>query len=48
MVLAEAEKKLAYEEKRTATIAAYRKAKAEGTELPQLAPQWVLDMLSAQ
>ena len=25
-----------------------RKAKAEGTELPQLAPQWVLDMLSAQ
>ena len=48
VVLAEAEKKLAYEEKRTATIAAYRKAKAEGTELPQLAPQWVLDMLSAQ
>lgn len=45
VVLAEAEKKLAYEEKRTATIAAYRKAKAEGTELPQLAPQWVLDML---
>ena len=48
VVLAEAETKLAYEEKRTATIAAYRKAKAEGTELPQLAPQWVLDMLSAQ
>ena len=48
VVLAEAEKKLAYEEKSTATIAAYRKAKAEGTELPQLAPQWVLDMLSAQ
>lgn len=46
-VLAEAEKKLAYEEKRTQTIAAYRKAKAEGTELPQLAPQWVLDMLNA-
>lgn len=46
VVLAEAEKKLAYEEKRTATIAAYRKAKAEDTELPQLAPQWVLDMLS--
>ena len=44
-VLAEAEKKLAYEDKRTETIAAYRKAKAEGGELPQLAPQWVLDML---
>lgn len=47
-VLAEAEKKLAYEVKREATIAAYRKAKAEGTELPQLAPQWVLDMLNEQ
>lgn len=45
-VLVEAEKKLAYEENREKTIAAYRKAKAEGTELPQLAPQWVLDMLS--
>ena len=44
-VLAEAEKKLAYEENREKTIAAYRKAKAEGTELPQLAPQWVQDML---
>lgn len=48
VVLAEAEKKLAYEEKRTATIAAYRKAKAEGGELPQLAPQWVLDMLAGE
>lgn len=46
MVLEEAEKKLAYETKREETIAAYRKARAEGTELPQLAPQWVLDMLT--
>lgn len=46
VVLEEAEKKLAYEENREKTIAAYRKAKAEGTELPQLAPQWVLDMLA--
>lgn len=45
-VLTEAEAKLAYEEKRTETIAAYRKAKAEGTPLPQLAPQWVLDMMN--
>ena len=44
-VLTEAEKKLAYEDDRNVTIAAYRKAKAEGTELPQLAPQWVLDMM---
>lgn len=44
-VLAEAEKKLAYETNREMTIAAYRKAKAEGAPLPQLAPQWVLDML---
>lgn len=44
-VLAEAEKKQAYETKREETIAAYRKARAEGGELPQLAPQWVLDMM---
>ena len=44
-VLAEAEKKQAYETKREETIAAYRKARAEGSELPQLAPQWVLDMM---
>ena len=44
-VLAEAEKKQAYEAKREETIAAYRKARAEGGELPQLAPQWVLDMM---
>ena len=47
-VLAEAEKKQAYEDNREKTIAAYRKAKADGTELPQLAPQWVLNMLNAQ
>lgn len=45
IVLEKAEEKLAYENKRNETIAQYRKAKANGTELPQLAPQWVLDML---
>lgn len=45
-VLAEAEKKQAYEAKREETIAAYRKARVEGGELPQLAPQWVLDMMA--
>ena len=44
-VLAEAEKKKAYEDTRTETIAAYRQAKKDGTPLPQLAPQWVLDMM---
>lgn len=44
-VLAEAEKKQAYETKREETIAACRKARADGGELPQLAPQWVLDMM---
>ena len=44
-VLAEAEKKKAYEDKRTETIAAYRQAKKDGAPLPQLAPQWVLDMM---
>ena len=38
--------KYAYEAKREETIAAYRKARAEGSELPQLAPQWVLDMMA--
>ena len=45
-VLVEAEKKSAYEDKRDAAIAAYSKAKAEGAQLPQLAPQWVLDLLA--
>lgn len=44
-VLAEAEKKKAYEDKRNETIAAYRQAKKDGAPLPQLAPQWVLDMM---
>lgn len=44
-VLDKAEKKKAYEENREKAITAYRKAKANGEELPQLAPQWVLDML---
>lgn len=44
-VLEEAEKKQVYEINREKAIGAYAKAKEEGTELPQLAPQWVLDML---
>lgn len=44
-VLVKAEEKAAYEENRDAVIAAYNRAKAEGKELPQLAPQWVLDLL---
>ena len=47
-VLQKAEEKAAYEEKRDAAIAAYQTAKAEGAELPQLAPQWVLDLLAEQ
>lgn len=43
--LANAEEKLAYEQKRQQSIAAYSAAKAAGKLLPQLAPQWVLDML---
>lgn len=48
IVLEKAEEKLAYENKRNETIAQYRKAKEEGAELPQLAPQWVLDMLKTE
>lgn len=44
-VLVEAEKKKAYEDNREKTIALYREAKKNGTPRPQLAPQWVLDML---
>ena len=44
-VLAAAEEKKAYEKRRRETIAAYREARKNGTELPQLAPQWVLDMM---
>lgn len=45
-VLAKAEEKKAYEEKRDETIAAYRTAVQNGTERPELAPAWVLDMLN--
>lgn len=45
LVLCMAEEKLAYEAKRRRTIEAYGEAKKNGTELPQLAPQWVLDMM---
>lgn len=44
-VLDKAEDKLRYEEKREETIAEYNKSVAEGKEPPQLAPQWVLDMM---
>ena len=45
-VLHEAEVKLAYEDKRNETIAKYKEAKKSGTALPQLAPQWVIDMMN--
>lgn len=44
-VLEKAEEKSAYEDNRDVTIAEYRRCKKEGLPLPQLAPQWVLDML---
>ncbi len=47
-VLKKAEEKLAYENKRTEAINAYVKAKKEGNPLPELAPQWVLDILNKQ
>lgn len=47
-VLEKAEEKQAYEIKRDASIAAYTEAKAAGESLPQLAPQWVLDLLAQQ
>jgi len=46
-ILDNAEKKLAYELDRTATIAAYVEAKRTGGKLPELAPKWVLDMLKS-
>ena len=46
-VLAAAEEKKEYEDNRRKTIAAYREAKKNGTELPQLAPKWVLDMMKS-
>jgi 4-hydroxy-4-methyl-2-oxoglutarate aldolase len=44
-ILDMAEEKKDYELERKRTIEAYQKAKQNGTELPQLAPQWVLDMM---
>ena len=44
-VLERAEAKRDYEDKREETIAEYVRCVAEGKEPPQLAPQWVLDML---
>lgn len=44
-VLLAAEKKKAYEKNRRAVIAEYAKSRALGKELPQLAPDWVLEML---
>lgn len=41
-----AEVKKAYEDKRVETIEAYARARAQGEPLPQLAPQWVLDMMN--
>ena len=46
LVLQMAEEKLRYEDNRNETIARYREAKKRGKELPQLAPQWVLDLLA--
>lgn len=44
-VLEKAEEKAAYEDDRDAIIEEYCRCLAEGKEPPQLAPQWVLDML---
>lgn len=45
-VLAAAEKKSAYEDKRREAIAEYARLRETGGELPNLAPQWVTDMLA--
>lgn len=45
-VLEKAEEKAAYEDNRDATIEEYVRCKKEGLEAPQLAPQWVLDMMA--
>lgn len=44
-VLLKAEEKADYEKKRDSAIEAYKAALVAGKEPPQLAPQWVLDML---
>jgi regulator of RNase E activity RraA len=45
-VLVAAEEKFAYEKEREKAIAAYKKARVEGKQLPVLAPKWVLDLLN--
>jgi len=45
-VLQKAEEKAAYEDERDVIIAEYTKAVVEETDLPQLAPQWCLDLLA--
>lgn len=45
-VLEKAEEKAAYEDDRDATIDEYTRCVAEGKEPPQLAPQWVVDMMA--
>ena len=45
-VIEAAEKKLAYEEERLATIIAYKKARQAGEPLPDLAPSWVTEMMA--
>lgn len=45
-VLEKAEEKAAYEDARDATIDEYTRCVREGKQPPQLAPQWVLDMLA--
>lgn len=47
LVLEKAEEKLAYENKRNASISNYKKLVAAGEKAPSLAPQWVVDMLNA-
>ncbi len=44
-VLEAAEKKDSYEAKRREAIAEYKRCRAEGRELPNLAPAWVTEML---
>ncbi len=46
LVLAKAEEKQAYEEKRVKTIAEYNEAKKTGKPLPMLMPKWVADMMA--
>lgn len=45
VVLDAAEEKQRYEENRRKTIEEYKEARKVGGQLPQLAPQWVLDMM---